>query len=364
MNNKFRKERYIVQQCRNNVWSFRVRYKDIDKTFNESDFLSASQAFKEAINYRNNILVKPNDYKVRTIFTVDEAYNSINEIYVLRSETKRKLDIFYKKYINNKDKNINDITRADILSDLNAMVETSSNDCIQRVLSIWKKIFGVSIAKGYIDKDLTISIKAPVSHKLRQSKRNEYIDEQLLIQLEKELNKRLKLDIDKKQAYPILFILYYTGMRPAELFALDKKDINLKSKTISINKEIGSDRDNQEVIRPCKTEMSHRIIPIPNKLMPVFKNLVKEDNGTILLPDPNGKHIDVTNLGARYHAIAKSIGIDFHFYQCRHTFITNLFMAGIDLKTIQELVGQTVDATTIGYVVTDNDRKKNAINIL
>ena len=39
-------------------------------------------------------------------------------------------------------------------------------------------------------------------------------------------------------------------------------------------------------------------------------------------------------------------------------------MNGVDLKTIQELVGQKVDATTIGYVVSDEERRKKAIELV
>lgn len=359
MKNKFRTERYIYQEHSDNSWKFRVRYNGTSKTFNEKDYISAAKAFNDAIAYRNKLLVTPEE--IISTITVNEVWQEVNQIYALRAETQRKLNIQYNKYIHNKDKALKDITRADIISDLNSMVDQASDDTIQRVLSIWKKIFGTAIAKEYVHKDITTTIKVPQSRKLKPQKRNEEINEEIIEELSKALKKGLRFDIEKNQANDVLLMLYYTGMRPGEMFALTKKDINLKDNTISINKELGYDENREPIIRPCKTEMSHRVIPIPDKLNQVVRNLYKAKSN-ILFPNHNGKYHNITDLGQKYHLIANSVGIDFHFYQCRHSFITNLVHAGIDIKTIQELVGQSIDQTTIGYVISSKERQKNAIN--
>lgn len=362
MKSKFRKERYITQIYSDGVWKFRVRYGQHSKSFNEKDYLSSMKAFEAAISFRNKIMA--NKEEIASSITIDEVWSMVNDIYVLRSETQRKLNSQYTKYVSLKDRPLKDITRADIISDLNHMVDKASDDTIQRVLSIYKKIYGTAIAKELIDKDITLSIKAPNSHKLRQQKRNEQIDEQSIIELSNALKKRLRFDIEKKQAPYILWMLYYTGMRPGELFALNVDDVDIKKKKIHINKELGSDRNDNVIIRPCKTLKSHRIIPISDKLLQILKEYLKNPTSNILFPNKDGKNYQVSQLGDRYHQIAKSIGIDFHFYQCRHSFITNLVLAGVDIKTIQELVGQTIDQTTISYIISSEDRQKHAINML
>ena len=358
---RFRKEKYITQIQNKQGWSFRVRYKGTDKYFNEEDYLSASQCFKAAVTYRNRIMVEPIVHKD---VSVRQCYEEIDTVYVLRSETRRKLETLFNNCISHKDTSINDVTRADIIADLNAMVNDYSTDAISRVLSLWKKIYGVAIAKEYIARDMTLNIRCPLSHKVKPKKRLELTNEETLETLANHLEKRLKLASERNQARSILFILFYTGMRPAEMFALDKTDIDLKAQTISITKEMGSDRDRTNVVRPCKTEMSHRIIPISDKCLPFISEAMKLTDSPVLFPNPQGEHYATKDLGERYHLLAKNIGIDFHFYQCRHTFITRLFMKGVDLKTIQEIVGQTIDATTIGYVVSDEKRRKNAVDLM
>lgn len=174
--NKFRKERYIKQKEYKGAWYFEVRVKGQTKSFNSNDFLSPRQAFDKAIEYRNQLVV--GIVPLETKSSVEDLYLALNEIYVLRSETQRKLDVFYRKYIHHKDKQISKVTRADILSDLNLMVEDCSNDTITRVFSIWRKIFGVGIAKGIISKDITQQITPPKSHKIKGEKRNELTSEQ------------------------------------------------------------------------------------------------------------------------------------------------------------------------------------------
>lgn len=362
MKSKFRKERYIQQRCVNGVWSFRVRYNGIDKLFNEKDYLTSYQAFENAVEYRNKLLV--NKEIVAKNVKVDDCFKQIEDIYSLRGQTIRKLEIIYGRYIQCKDKQLSKVTRADILNDLNAMVDTCSNDNIQRCLSIWKKIYGVGIAKGYIAADMTLQIKAPSSRKLKTKKRYEYIDEETLNKVIDLCEKKTVNKFEKQQPYYSLWSLYYTGMRPAELFALTKDDIDFKNRTINVNKELGCDRDRKVILRSCKTEMSHRVVPISDKLYPILKKAVTLHDFNILFPNDKGEYQYSAMLGSRYHLIVAKHGIDFHMYQCRHAFITNLFMKGVDLKTIQEIVGQVVDSTTIGYVVTDDDRKKIAVNLI
>lgn len=356
--NKFRKEKYISQICQKGVWSFRVRVNGNVKTFTQSNKLTPSMVFKMAISYRDKLLVEE---KVEKPITVQECFNQITDIYVIRVETLRKLTIYFNKYIHPKEKELSKITRYDIINDLNSMVSIASDDTIQRVLSIWKNIFGVGIAKEYIKSDLTLHIQCPKSHLKPTSKRNELTTINCIEDLNKAIQSSQMSHNDKIVIPLMLQTLFLTGMRPSECFALEKSDVDLENKTIMINKEVGSDLEDNWIIRQCKTKESNRVIPISDKLVPILEEALKT-KGDYLFPS-NESYFNNT-IGDRLHKLAKKRGFDFHLYQCRHTFITTLFMNGVDLKTIQELVGQKINATTIGYVVSDDDKKKNAINII
>jgi len=76
--------------------------------------------------------------------------------------------------------------------------------------------------------------------------------------------------------------------------------------------------------------------------------------------------------GERYGNIRKAFEgakkraeiVDFRFHDLRHTFASHLVMAGVDLKTVQELLGHKSFEMTLRYAHLSPDHKKRALNIL
>jgi site-specific recombinase XerD len=89
------------------------------------------------------------------------------------------------------------------------------------------------------------------------------------------------------------------------------------------------------------------------------------------------KHIDSPYVlcnedGERYKSVKKAFnnavrraGIkDFHFHDLRHTFPSNLVMAGVDIKTVQELMGHKTIAMTLRYSHLSLSHKQSAVDKL
>ena len=55
---------------------------------------------------------------------------------------------------------------------------------------------------------------------------------------------------------------------------------------------------------------------------------------------------------------------DFHFHDLRHTFASRLIMAGVDIRTVQELMGHKTIAMTLRYSHLSPDHKRKAIQAL
>ncbi|MFQ5863169.1 MAG: tyrosine-type recombinase/integrase [Candidatus Brocadiales bacterium] len=66
----------------------------------------------------------------------------------------------------------------------------------------------------------------------------------------------------------------------------------------------------------------------------------------------------------KYH-IGQKAGIkDFHRHDLRHTFASHLVMAGVDIRTVQDLLGHKTRAMTLRYAHLFPSHKAKAVRVL
>lgn len=161
---------------------------------------------------------------------------------------------------------------------------------------------------------------------------------------------------------PILTILY-CGLRPGELPPLQWRDVDLESSVISITKALESGSNN---VKGPKTESGIREVPIPSLLLRRFIDAKKGHSlFEYVFPRPDGrmmdqyymdnawrsfkKRVDLA-LGAEtntHHKIIRSVvADDLTMYCLRHTYCTDLEIAGVPLNVAKYLMGHNDVAVT------------------
>lgn len=142
----------------------------------------------------------------------------------------------------------------------------------------------------------------------------------------------------------ILELLYSSGLRVAELTALDLEDVNMKAGSV---KAKGKGK-------------KERIVPVGKKAIEALKSymverlLLKRSNPAFFLNRAGTRLTDrsIRRIVRKYSkALALSGKISPH--TLRHTFATHLLQGGADLRVIQELLGHSSLSTTQKYTHLD-----------
>mgnify|MGYP003259352686 CR=1 FL=1 len=172
--------------------------------------------------------------------------------------------------------------------------------------------------------------------------------------------------------YGILISLY-TGVRPGELSACRKKDLNLIECELAIthtlqrikNLDPNAKSRTQIIIDTPKSAKAVRNIPLIDDLVTIGTNLYKDIPPNAFLLTGNEKYIEVRLLETRINSIYAFLGIKGkNLYTLRHTFATRFYNATNDIKTLSELLGHASIQTTYRYIFTSDEQKRQGVNSL
>lgn len=369
---KLRKEKHISSRILpsgklNLLIQIQRNGKMIRKTIDASEYTTPAQAMDAACIIRDEILndIRNGLYSDKRILTVKELYVLSHEIFPCAYKTKLKHDHYFNTSISlYSDKPITDISVLDIQNNVNQYSKNHSQTEIERLLSVWKRLYKTAQVKEIDVFDKTINIVVPRSKKITKTREVIISDEDFNKFLETLLTYNTWTDrgaYHSLSIYYMLMIMYYTGLRNAEVFALTRDDIDFKNGCIHVRKAVGSNENETGVVIPTKTNESIRSVPIASNLEPILKDLLNWTNHEYLISDFRGGLYETDFVSNYIHNVAKKAKIKFNAYMLRHKFSTDLIKSHVDLRTIQELMGHTNGEMTLGYARSSNEDKKKAI---
>jgi integrase len=147
-------------------------------------------------------------------------------------------------------------------------------------------------------------------------------------------------------------LILETGMRPGEVFRLRREDVNLNLAFLRI--------------ASGKTQFARRTIPLTQTASEVLTRRMADVKSVWLFPSRHTPEKPINWLGKAHVVAVRKAGIHpaLHLYDLRHTALTRMAMAGVDLPTLRELAGHANIQMTMRYVHPTPEHKKAAIQKL
>jgi len=139
---------------------------------------------------------------------------------------------------------------------------------------------------------------------------------------------RAKIRESYPEREPEFDLALHTGMRRSEQYGLRWENVNLRLGIITI---------------PCSKHGERRYAPVNSRARAALESLRQQRDGSErLIPRGHGRRW--------FERAVREAGIvDFHWHDLRHTFASRLVMAGVDLRTVQELLGHKTITMTVRY---------------
>jgi site-specific recombinase XerD len=159
--------------------------------------------------------------------------------------------------------------------------------------------------------------------------------------------------IDQPIVKTAIVTMAYTGLRVSEATSLTLDDVNLKEQTIRC---LG--KGNKE-----------RLIPVSNKLKPILENYVtyvRNAHSHYFFATNKTGSLSPVYINRVLQTAAREINLKkkVSAHILRHSFATNLVHKNVNIVDLQRLLGHASLRTTSIYVHTNQNRLKDAVDLL
>lgn len=289
--------------------------------------------------------------KVKT--TTYARYKTTLESHILPSLGKRKMQSLTAVIISRFAKNKLENGRKDGKGGL-------SSKTVRDMLSIIKSIIDYSCKEKIINNNFSIAYPKQWQRSMRVLSRQE----------QSALEKVLINNID---IYKLgILLCLYTGIRIGEVCALRWKDISDDFTMLSVRqtlqrvKNIENNKSKTKIhIDEPKSLSSVRDIPIPEFLSSYLRRFYR-DSHIYFLGIADANFIEPRTMQNHFAKVIKTANIiTANYHSLRHTFATRCIEAGMDIKSLSEILGHaSVNITLNRYVHSSFEQKKEGMNKL
>lgn len=164
--------------------------------------------------------------------------------------------------------------------------------------------------------------------------------------------------LQRARAVALLGTMLYAGLRRGETIRLVNTDVDLAQGAIRVEKGKGPNGG--------KT----RFVDINPDLHRILRAYLRErDRVRVVAPEfftlLNGKKpLTISAVSQIVLKISEAAHVEFSAHKLRHSFVTHLLRAGVDLHVVRDLAGHSSISTTLGYTRVFSEDRKRAVKRL
>lgn len=237
-------------------------------------------------------------------------------------------------------KKVGEISYFDLQRYINDLAEAGySLNGIKKQILIVTAPLRLAAAMRIIPADPCVGIKLPSESKLKKKTKEviAYTDDE-----QERLQKTIAKEPDNPGYLAVAFLLE-TGLRSGELLALKWTDVQIDASRMRIHATILNPQYTGEASYQdsAKSRTSNRTIPLTPKAIAILKRL-REHRQTEWVFEQDGHRYSYQQLTYQTRKLCREAKVDFHgAHAFRHTFATNCYYKGIDIKILSRLMGHS-----------------------
>lgn len=285
---------------------------------------------------------------------------------------------FIKDWLENKKKNeVKVATLARLQCSANALSMFAiasiplANITVEDIQEYVNQLIGYGYARGTIKKQMEI-VSSPLNYaylqriitfdpskavKLPAKTRVKKKDKEVVAYDKSQQEKLLGvLKTHKVDGYYAMELMLETGMRVGEILALDWSDVNLTRKFIHVHKTLvaPSCKSKSFVQEGAKSDSSNRKIPLSPRAIELLAELQEKnvEEHEYLFGCATNSRLGYQALTKQCKVICKQVGVPYQgMHVWRHTFATNQYYKGTDVKVLSRILGHANASITYNIYI-------------
>jgi site-specific recombinase XerD len=229
---------------------------------------------------------------------------------------------------------------------------TVSKASVNKDLSTLKAVFNIAIRFNWISTNPVKNVNKVI------------LSEKEFLCFTKEQTQMIINNVQNKTIRDLVTFALLTGCRLNEIVNIQWLDVNMQDKLITIRNKANFKTKTGKI----------RQIPISDILFQLLKTMLTNGNNDNIVNFFNPeKYIFSNGHGYKYckfyvtkyfKSVLRSLNFaeKFHFHCLRHTFITQLINAGVNINYVKELAGHSSINTTMHYIHITTNNLRDAVN--